>query len=65
MILADRSDKALKIMLKKLEYELTFIELFTYACYFGDELHKDDYKRGRQAIERINALRETVHARLR
>lgn len=59
-----RPETALKQMLKKLDLELTVIELFGYACYFGDPLHKQDYERCLQAIRRCEALRGGVNARI-
>jgi hypothetical protein len=55
---------ALKQMLKKLDSELIIIELFAFAAYFGDSLHKDDYNRCLQAIRRCEVLRGGINARL-
>ena len=83
-ILMNVTNNALKIMLHKIEMELTVIELFAYAVYsepryFQSEHHScmyspdnpaftyaldPDYQRCMQAIRRVQALRESISARL-
>ena len=58
------TNKVLKIMLRKIEHELNFIELFAFACYFGDELHKADHEQCLKSLRRVEALRGAISARL-
>ena len=79
------TNNALRIMLHKIEAELTVIELFAFAAYFqprdiqSGNHHSciyspdnpaftytldPDYQRCMQAIRRVEALRESISARL-